>query len=406
MGIPINPVMKHLKLKPALALAISFLTLIFSFQNCSNFKESANDLSSATANVNNSPTGPSSPTSDLQWLSVSAQWTHACGITPQLTVKCWGDNKYSQIGAAASSMAYSKVPVDVQGLSNVTQIAATGEASCALVSNGSVYCWGVDLGGTAGGTNPHNTPTPTLVQGLPGAVTAIAVSPYQACALISGGTVWCWGGSTLVPSAVSGLVNVKAISRGDNFMCALQTSGAVLCWGSGYNGEIGNGASGVFFNPTAVSGLSSGVLSIASGGDHTCAIRSDSSVVCWGNMFYIPAGGTQQTWQYLTPTAILYQGQPLTGASSLASGEYGSCALMKNGSVYCWSGNNGTSTPSFAATAVPGLTGVTQITVGMLVSCALQNGVAKCWGNNANGIMGANVTLSATSITPVDIFAH
>ena len=78
------------------------------------------------------------------------------------------------------------MPVAVSGLAGVRAISAGLEASCALMGDGTVECWGYELGSV------RLAASPVAVSGLAG-VQAIAVGGDHACALASGGGVECWG---------------------------------------------------------------------------------------------------------------------------------------------------------------------------------------------------------------------
>ena len=114
-------------------------------------------------------------------------------------------------------------------------------------------------------TNFTATPLGTGTSG--GTVTAISTGSEYACALVSGGTVKCWGlnnfgmlgnGTTTnsnVPVTVSGLSGVTAISSGTVDTCALASVGTVECWGFNRDGELGIGNSTDSNVPVRVSGL-------------------------------------------------------------------------------------------------------------------------------------------------------
>ena len=254
-------------------------------------------------------------------VAVSSGSIHACALTSEGRVKCWGDNKWGQLGDGTTTSV--NIPVDVLGLSSgVTAISAGGYRTCALTSDGGVKCWGNNewgqLGdGTWGGLRTFNTdfyrPTPVYVSGLTSGVVAISSGGNHTCALTSDGGLKCWGRNdmgqlgigtltsrnecfqlycTTPPVYVSGLTSgVVAISAGYNHTCALTSSGGVKCWGMNDGGQLGNGTSSGLgecsglhcsTKPVDVSGLTSGVVAISSGGGHTCALTSGGRVKCWG----------------------------------------------------------------------------------------------------------------------------
>ncbi len=214
-------------------------------------------------------------------------------------VKCWGANTYGQLGDGTT--LDSATPVDVNGLTSGVSAIATGNGfTCALMTGGEMKCWGWNSIGQLGDGTTANKSTPRDVSGLISGVSTIAAGNAHACALMTGGGMKCWGtnyagqlgdGTTTnktTPVDVSGLTSgVSAIATtGGDHTCALTTGGGIKCWGFNSWGQLGDGTTADKTTPVDVSGLTSGVSAIASGGGHTCARMTSGGVKCWGNNLY------------------------------------------------------------------------------------------------------------------------
>jgi alpha-tubulin suppressor-like RCC1 family protein len=122
---------------------------------------------------------------------------------------------------------------------------------------------------------------------------AIAAGGSFACAVGASDPV-CWGNGGLGqlgsatsftphPTQITGLsMDVSAIATGNAHACAIVHDGSLVCWGDNTSGDVGNDSANETSAPSPVVGLSSGVVAVAAGGAHTCAIGSDGQVLCWG----------------------------------------------------------------------------------------------------------------------------
>jgi len=64
---------------------------------------------------------------------------------------------------------------------------------CATTSSGAVYCWGLNNAGQAGTGTQEFALTPVKVVGLPAPAAEVKIMPYSSCALLTNGRVYCWG---------------------------------------------------------------------------------------------------------------------------------------------------------------------------------------------------------------------
>jgi alpha-tubulin suppressor-like RCC1 family protein len=231
-------------------------------------------------------------------LSVGVGVASACAVTSAAAdaggggggVYCWGDNTYGQLGN--DTTAASRVPVPVTGLaSGVTSVALGTYSACALLSDGTVDCWGANNYGQLGDGTQTTRLVPTKVVGVAGA-TAISLGWWSTCAVTSG-TLQCWGDNTFgqlgsnsfvstssMPMAVYGIAGgATDVSVGQTSVCAV-VSGAAECWGLG---PIGNGTGPItsYTSPLPVTGLASGVTAVSVAAWFACAIVSEN-VRCWG----------------------------------------------------------------------------------------------------------------------------
>jgi alpha-tubulin suppressor-like RCC1 family protein len=338
-----------------------------------------------------------------------------CNLTSNGGVKCWGDNSKGQLGDGTTTTRLT--PVNVSGLSSgVAAITAGGSHACALTTGGAVKCWGYNANGQLGDGTTTNRLTPVNVSGLSSGVTAISAGEYHTCALTTGGAVKCWGnnangqlgnGTTtngLTPVNVSGLSSGAAgISLGVTHTCAWTTGGAVKCWGSNANGQLGDGTTTNRLTPVSVSGLASGVTAISAGDFASCAVTGGAAK-CWGLNAYGQLGDGTTTTR-LTPVNVSGLS---SGVAAISAGGSHACVVTTGGAAKCWGGNgfgqvgNGTTTTRLTPMGVLGLSsGVAKISAGQYHTCASLStgGTVKCWGKNAQGVLGDGTTTN--KLTPV-----
>jgi alpha-tubulin suppressor-like RCC1 family protein len=189
-------------------------------------------------------------------VAISVGESHACAIMADQTVQCWGANTTGELGDGTLSVF--STPTPVLGLSGAVSVACGSFHTCALLDDGSVRCWGQNVDAELGNGPPSSdlATMPVPVAGL-GGVTTLAAGSTHTCALLDNGTVRCWGNAILgqsgtatpanaftidVPTTVAGVAGATSVVAGDNFTCALVTGGSVKCWGENTSGQLGDGS--------------------------------------------------------------------------------------------------------------------------------------------------------------------
>ncbi|MDC0740120.1 RCC1 domain-containing protein [Polyangium mundeleinium] len=303
----------------------------------------------------------------LDVADVDGYGLHTCAATEGGAVYCWGHNGYNKVGSG-SWYSPKQTPTAVSGITDAVAVATGWEHSCALLSSGEVVCWGQNSYGQLGhGSSGSYSASPVTVSNLSDAI-SIDAGAYSTCALRATGKVVCWGDDWFgqlgngspsanqgAPVEVLGIDDVVKMVRGQNHGCALLSSGEVKCWGANNYGQLGlgSGAASLAYSAELLSSLSD-IVDLGAGNSHTCAIRSDNEVFCWG----------------------------LNDSRQLG---------------------DGTTTNQSAPTQITNATGAIKIDGGQVSTCALFGDGVKCWGGDSLGQLGNGAPASGSSSTPVDV---
>ncbi|MEM0324784.1 MAG: DUF2341 domain-containing protein, partial [Candidatus Aenigmatarchaeota archaeon] len=337
-------------------------------------------------------------------IAISSGYAHTCALLSNGTIMCWGDNGFGQLGIGYTSGPIP-YPQQVIGIDNAIAISSGGDNTCALLSNGSIMCWGLNYFGQLGiGYISYYEPTPQPVIGIDNAI-AISTSGAHTCALLSNGSIMCWGDNyygqlgigytsepITYPQQVIGIDNAIAISAGAFHTCALLSNGSIMCWGRNNYGQLGIGYTSDYEPyPQQVIGIDN-AIAISSGYYHTCALLSNGSIMCWGRNNYgqLGIGYTSDPIPYPQPVI------GIDSAIAISSGYYHTCALLSNGSIMCWGynlfGQLGIGYTSYSEPIpqpVIGIDSAIAISSGYYHTCALlSNGSIMCWGLNIYGQLG------------------
>ncbi len=302
-------------------------------------------------------------------LSVGDQ--HACAVLVNHRAACWGSNRLGQLGdGTTADHAVPTVVRDPDGngaLEGVQQISAGDFHTCAALADSTAVCWGTGDGGVLGDGTSISRLLPVAVVGVSGDgplddVVEIAAGGAGTCARLASGGARCWGrtalgvgpGTTgsnrplvvLDPSGGVPLSGVAAIVRKDDNACALMTDTTARCWGTNDDGQLGvESSTAVVPLPSVVrnedhTGPLSGVLDLALGPQHSCAVLAAGGARCWGtNTFGTVGDGTTSNRPRPTPVSDIYAGASLGGVRQMDPGDRFTCAVLTGGEIRCWGYN-------------------------------------------------------------------
>ena len=257
--------------------------------------------------TNSSPTpvpvvGLSTVTNQAVALAVGADFSCAQMqniLSGASTVRCWGGNSAGQVGNGTTSPQVF-APATVSGLTGVTHLAAGSYFACA-VTGGTVRCWGSGISGQFGnGTIVGSSNVPAAAATGICTATMVAAGGSHVCA-VNGttGDAWCWGDRSFGQVGDGMRVRSNPIDTPYYFGVSFRptkifaanagtctvVSGQAFCWGLNNFGQLGKlgQPTSDSASPLPVTGLTSGVATMAAGRNHACAINTAGALSCWGD---------------------------------------------------------------------------------------------------------------------------
>jgi cysteine-rich repeat protein len=415
-------------------------------------------------------------------IAVAAGEEFHCAIRAAGDVWCWGDNVEQVMGPSVPANADQPLPIAVGGAPVSVAIEAGDDHACVIDTVGQVWCWGDNDGRQLGRGMDVTDPSPdATVVALPGGLTALDLGLGQdhSCAVLSDGTVACWGdddngqlgdgapgadeGTALVVPGLAGIVDVQA---GEDTTCARGDLGQLWCWGDGIDGQLGNGSNLDAPTPQAVT-LPAAVTDVTLGDQFVCALLVNDEVWCWGegsdfqigsgdfvavlvpsqvpgvpavDLVDIEAGGrgtcvtsiAGERWcwgysgngqlgvaplQQLEPVTPVFSGPLAELVLAPAETEGVLCGVLLDGSVECTGdGTLVANTTSGAAgffepithhlivpTPLPAIADVQDLDIGDSFVCAATSTNVLCWGDNSNRQLGQGGTSTTDILTPVPV---
>ena len=355
-------------------------------------------------------------------------YQHACALRGG-RMWCWGDNEFGQLGTGDANLGDDRdQPTRVDGREEWVKAAAGLRHTCALDCWGAIWCWGGNDRGQLGADD-----------GIPGADSSVPQQIADArpwidlfagrdhtCAIAADETLWCWGGNgaaqlgigtqggaadtgrptqvVMEPPDPAEDFGWRQVGAGDDHTCAVKHDETLWCWGANGNGQLGQGGGDLDrTRPNRVAAGQRWSL-VSSGLDASCALDDGQELYCWGRNEegQLGLGGTGDRD---FPEAVM----PATRWSELSFGYEHACGVQSDGTLWCWGANRagelgigaGSVGSNMQAPAQVGAaTGWRDLGAGQEYTCAIRDGL-RCWGEGSQGRLGNGGSTDLADPSPV-----
>jgi alpha-tubulin suppressor-like RCC1 family protein len=328
------------------------------------------------------------------WTAISCYGTAVLAIRADTTLWAWGSGTNS--------------PVQV-GTDNSWVSISLSSHRAAIKSDGSLWMWGTGTSGQIGNGILNSPGAPEKFGENFGFLknsswNAVSTGTNHTTAIRSDGTLWSWGANSLGQCGIDSSdvqQSWTAISLGLVHAAAIRSDGALFTWGRNHGGQLGldYNSNVVVSSPTQVG--TSSWTTVATGDNHTLAIRSDGALFAWGSNSANTTGGIfelNDSGQLGLGDTVSRSSPVQVGTSSwiqVAAGRSHSAAIRSDGALFTWGENRvgQLGINDNTARSSPVQIGTSSWT---LVSCGQQHTIARRtdgalfgWGLNDNGQVGA-----------------
>ena len=252
-----------------------------------------------------------------EYKTIAAGWNHSLAIKEDGSLYVWGNNFSGAVGVGTATS--TRVPLKI--MDDIISIAAGGSFSLAVKADGSLWAWGDNSFGQIGdGT----------------------VTTHVWDEIFSG---WTMGDDNNKSRPVNIMDHVVTVAAGYGHSLAIKKDGSLWAWGWNRSGQIGDGTTIDKITPVKIM---DNVISVAAGESHSLALKADGSLWAWGDNLYGQLGDgtvTIDSWtdgerkltednNKSTPIEIM------NSVSSIASGGWHSLAIKTDGSLWVWGSNS------------------------------------------------------------------
>jgi alpha-tubulin suppressor-like RCC1 family protein len=338
---------------------------------------------------------------------VSAGQFHTLAVS-RGALYAWGNNEHGELGLGDNDDRL--LPEVVPTALRFVAVAAANQHSCAIDDLSDVYCWGENARGQLGQGDRNPSPTPLSVD-LPAPAASLSARFNHTCALLKNAALHCWGrndegqlgqgdpgvGSDttaadgLAPLPVGGAEWID-VGSGDGHTCAVRLDGALFCWGRNTSRELGADDRIQVREPIRV-GSDLDWLDVDAGQHHTLAIKRDGTLHAWGENVAIetdegfPLGIDAPQVDTPEPVPVIED------AARVSTQVFHTCAIARGGDLYCWGRNTegqlGLGDIALRRESTLVTRGVLLVSTSWFTTCVITaaGGVA-CTGKNEQGELG------------------
>jgi alpha-tubulin suppressor-like RCC1 family protein len=348
------------------------------------------------------------------WDTVSAGGYHTCGIRHGGRLYCWGIDHSGQVGDGGSNTR-SLSPERIGSFEDWATVSGGQNHTCGVRDSGKLYCWGNDGSGQVGDGDANSATAPRRIGSHEDWAT-VSAGDYHTCGIRHGGQLYCWGdnqcgqvgdGTAVSDPCREGFEDHKArsprrigtfedwanVSAGGFHTCGVRKNGKLYCWGNDDAGQVGDGDAdpGAVTAPLRI-GTFEDWANVSAGGFHTCGVRKNGKLYCWGNDENGQVGDGEAGSPALAPRRI---GTFEDWARATAGWEH-ACGIRHGGKLYCWGkdddgqvGDGDDPNPATAPRRIGTFEDWAAIDGGVRHSCGVRtNGKLYCWGSDHDSQLG------------------
>jgi alpha-tubulin suppressor-like RCC1 family protein len=272
--------------------------------------------SNSSGQLGDGPSSPVTVANSSAFDMIEAGKHHTCALDHGGGVHCWGANNLGQLGNGTTNTAGTPTPTPQLVGTGYTRFSSGADQNCALDGSGTLFCWGNNEAGQAGFeprfaiTTPqpagcYDPTSPTCFHDW----VHVGTGDWVTCGIRQNGQLYCWGANTYGgrgtgppygnnevsdPMRVGPGIQWADVQGGYRHTCGLDMNDKLYCWGSNDKRQVLPIDESFIGTPVQIeTDEPLGFTAVAAGRTHTCAIRADRTLWCWGGNDFGQIGAGQ-----------------------------------------------------------------------------------------------------------------